>query len=295
MDARLETIGGNAVLRFERRLAHPVQKVWRAVTDPAEMAHWFPAVIETELRTGAKMRFVFPDQAPVDDKISEGEILEFDPPKVYAFRWNADVLRIELVPDGDGCLLYFSQTLGGGPLGRLAAGRNAAGWDTCLASLSARLDGGQVQPPGDWLGPMLRYLRKFGLDQGEIAGGGVRFARDLVWQPVERVWQRLTDGKPVAPGGAPPAPATADAVPAGPLTVVEAPRVLEYEWLHEGTPVGTVRWEIISEGLLGVRVEVTQTIPDRPADATGTALAAWRARLDEFFLALFSGPDPGKR
>ncbi|MBV8934055.1 MAG: SRPBCC domain-containing protein, partial [Kutzneria sp.] len=55
--ASLRIVEGTPVLRFERRIAHPPAKVWRAVTDPAEMAHWFPAAVETELRTGAAMRF----------------------------------------------------------------------------------------------------------------------------------------------------------------------------------------------------------------------------------------------
>ena len=46
---------GRTVLRFERRLAHAPDKVWRAVTEPSELAHWFPAKIEAyELRPGAR-------------------------------------------------------------------------------------------------------------------------------------------------------------------------------------------------------------------------------------------------
>jgi uncharacterized protein YndB with AHSA1/START domain len=85
--ATLQTIDGRPVLRFERKLAHSPAKVWKAITDPAEMAHWFPAAVDTELKPGATMRFTFPDAAPLE-ATGEGEILEFDPPKVYAFRWN---------------------------------------------------------------------------------------------------------------------------------------------------------------------------------------------------------------
>jgi uncharacterized protein YndB with AHSA1/START domain len=156
------------VLRFERRLAHSPAKVWRAVTDPAEAVHWFPAAIETEFEVGARMRFTFPDEAPIDAN-SEGEILEFDPPKVYAFRWNTDVLRFELVPDGSGCLLVLTQTIGGdGWAQRLTAGRNAAGWDVCLDALSARLDDRPFEEPQEWLGPIEHYVEKFGLGEGEV-------------------------------------------------------------------------------------------------------------------------------
>lgn len=291
MDAKLETIGGKAVLRFERRFAHPVRKVWRAITDPGEMAHWFPAAIETEPEPGAKMRFVFPEQAPIDLKVTEGEVLEFDPPKVYAFRWNADVLRFELVPEGDGCRLFFSQTLGGGPIGRLAAGRNAAGWDACLETLTGLLDGdGEAAANGDWFQRTRRYIEKFDLDRPEINGDEIRFARDVVWQPADRVWKLLTGGEPVERGGLPPAAATSAFVPPGPVTAVEAPRLLEYRSRREGGPDGRVRWEIIDDGTLGVRIELTHTAP--PAFHL-EALAAWRAYLDRFFTALFTGERDG--
>ncbi len=43
MNATLETANGLPVLRFERRLAHSPEKVWKAITDPAELARLVPA------------------------------------------------------------------------------------------------------------------------------------------------------------------------------------------------------------------------------------------------------------
>lgn len=281
--------GAASVLRFERRLAHPPAKVWKAITDPAEMAHWFPAEVRTELQPGARMEFTFPDDAPVDSG-GDGEILEFDPPKVYAFRWNNDVLRFELLPDGSdgsGCLLVFSHTLGGGGLGRLGAGRDAVGWDVCLDALQARLAGDAAEQPTDWLERMEHYIRRFGLDEGDIRntpdGYTVHFARDLVWKPVDQVWALLTgDAEPRA-GDAPPLQATNGYVPAGPVTAVDAPRLLEYEWHHDGAPAGLVRWEVVHDPLLGTRVELTHTLPARLTELRATALAAWHVHLELFF------------
>ena len=146
------------------------------------MGHWFPATVETELTVGAPMRFTFPGEAPIDGA-RDGEILEFDPPRVYAFRWNTDVLRFELVPDGDGCRLYFSQTLGGGSIGRLGAARNAAGWDHCLGSLRALLDGREAGAFTEWVPAMEHYVAVFGLGEGERTETGdgyeLHFVRDL--------------------------------------------------------------------------------------------------------------------
>lgn len=284
--ATMQTIDGQPVLRFERRLRHSPAKVWRAISDPAEMVHWFPAAVEAELRPGAPMRFTFAEEAVVDGDW-DGEVLEVDPPKVFMFRWNVDVLRFELLPDGDGCRLVFTQTVGGGWVGRLGAGRTASGWDTCLDVLAAQLDGETVTPDEDWLTPMESYIEEFGLGEGTVSttpdGFEVRFARDLVWKPPAEVWSVLTED--TEPGDRPPLRATNDYVPAGRLVHADAPHELAYEWLHDGEPAGTVTWKIVSDEQLGVRVEVTQTIPARLADLRVTALAAWHVHLEGFFAA----------
>jgi uncharacterized protein YndB with AHSA1/START domain len=287
--ATLRTIDGQPVLRFERRLRHSPAKVWRAVSDPAEMAHWFPATVEAELRPGAPMRFTFPEEAVVDGSW-DGEVLEVDPPKVFMFRWNEDVLRFELIPDGDGCRLVFTQTVGGGPVGRLSVGRNAAGWDSCLAALAARLDGEQAEPFDDWLGAIERYVEEFGLGRGAVRstedGWELCFARDLVWKPPADVWATIVEDGSPSVGHEPPVRVTNAYVPAGRLTAVEPPHLLEYEWLHDGAPAGRVRWTITSDDELGVRVEVTQTVPARLAEVRATALAAWQVQLELFFAAV---------
>jgi uncharacterized protein YndB with AHSA1/START domain len=285
--ATLSTIDGQLVLRLERRLRHSPAKVWRAVSDPAEMVHWFPAAVETELRPGAPMRFTFDEEAVVDGAW-DGEVLEVDPPKVYMFRWNTDVLRFELIPDGDGCLLVFTQTIGGGRIGRLGAGRTAAGWDTCLDTLAASLDGRTAAPREDWLTPIESYVEEFGLAEGAVSatedGFELRFARDLVWKPPAQVWSVLTEDGEL--GDTPPLRATNGYVPAGRLVRASAPHELTYEWLHDSEPAGTVTWRIVSDERLGVRVELTQTVPARLADVRASAMAAWHVHLELFFAAV---------
>jgi uncharacterized protein YndB with AHSA1/START domain len=288
--ATLDTIDGRPVLRFERRLRHAPEKVWKAITDPAEMAHWFPTTVETELRVGARMRFTFPDDEAAI--VEDGEILEFDPPKVYAFRWGHDVLRWEIMPEDAGCRLHFSHVLSDAHGGKAAAGRNAAGWDECLAGLSARLD---ERPAGGPERAMLErieaYVERFGLGEGGALdhpeGYLVRFERDLVWHPVEHAWAVLTEQATVATGAEPPLPATNGYVPAGPVTEVDPPRVLEYAWLHDGAPAGRVRWELAADPVAGTSVVLTQTVPSNLAHLRATVLAAWQTHLELFFAALF--------
>src|SRR5947208_3427599 len=67
---------GRWQLRFERQLAHPQEKVWRAITEPEHLAAWFPSTIEGERAAGARLRFSFPDGVaePID-----GVMLAYDP------------------------------------------------------------------------------------------------------------------------------------------------------------------------------------------------------------------------
>ena len=52
--------GDRWMLIFTRRLAHPREKVWRAVTEPEHLAAWYPQEIVGERRAGAPLRFVGP-------------------------------------------------------------------------------------------------------------------------------------------------------------------------------------------------------------------------------------------
>ena len=49
---RQEIVDGRPALRFERRLNHSVERVWRAVTDPAELARWFVSEVSWKPEPG---------------------------------------------------------------------------------------------------------------------------------------------------------------------------------------------------------------------------------------------------
>lgn len=302
--ATLDTDDGRPVLRFERYLAHPPEKVWKAVTDPAEMEYWFPASIHTELRVGAPMKFSFAGHNPdVTSGYDEGEVLEFDPPRVYAFRWTDSVLRFEVIPDGAGSRLLFSHALSGtGTWGdRQSSARNAAGWDVCLAILVTRLDQSTQTLEGAWSFERAEgYVELFGLGEGECRavdhGYLLRFERDLP-QSVDAVWAQLCDGTAVSVGASPPPWLVHDAVSAGSLTKVDPPHLLEYEVLHDDDAVGVVRFELRHQEPLGCRLVVTQTLPEALAELRAPALAAWQVRLELLFAALHgqSRPWPAER
>lgn len=61
-----ETIESRPALRFERRLAHPVEVVWRAITESDQLMEWIPSRVEVqELRAGAEIKFRF-ENMPLD-------------------------------------------------------------------------------------------------------------------------------------------------------------------------------------------------------------------------------------
>ncbi len=169
---------GRYVLRFERHIAHPPERVWRALTEPGQLRQWFPTDIEGERRPGAKIRFAFRAGAPRaqdmpgllehDPEDLDGEFTEFDPPRLLAYTWGEEDLRWELEPAVDGCRLIFTHTFterSGIPHpagGAKKAARTAAGWDVCLASLDALLSDSDAPPADLW--PLLysRYTGKFG-------------------------------------------------------------------------------------------------------------------------------------
>src|SRR5881396_1365203 len=134
-----EAVEGRDVLRFERRLGHPVEAVWRAVTEPAELEHWFPTTVEGDLRPGGRLRF---DHRDGVHPPMEGEVTAIDPPRRFVFSWGGDQLELELelepVNGGKACLLRFTVVLDQ----REKAARDATGWHVCLDRLQASLAGG---------------------------------------------------------------------------------------------------------------------------------------------------------
>lgn len=150
-------------LRFTRTLPHAQQKVWRAITEPEQLARWFPTTIEGERTAGARLRFTFPNDlaAPI-----EGEMLAYEPESVIEFRWGPDVVRIELRPIDAGTELTLLDTLEE----RGKAARDGAGWHACLDALAASIDGDpEARSQMDiWATVHPHYVERFGPEAATI-------------------------------------------------------------------------------------------------------------------------------
>jgi uncharacterized protein YndB with AHSA1/START domain len=196
MNGTLETIDGRPALRFERRLAHPVQRVWRAVTVSAELERWFPGAVGWKPEAGEEF----------ESMGQTGRITELDEPHRIAWTWGEDRFRFELRPDGDGCVLVFTHVFDDRALGA----QTAAGWETYLARLDEHLAGRYLseEQAHDPIAELHeRYAERFGLDPapGRRTIAGMQF-RDLTLadgpilrlqrrydHSIERVWRSLTD------------------------------------------------------------------------------------------------------
>jgi uncharacterized protein YndB with AHSA1/START domain len=134
-------INARPAVRFERIYPHPIDRVWTTITDPAEMAHWFPAPeVSIEPRTGGTIRF---GGDPHTDDLT-GTVLAWEPPSRLAFSWGGDELRFDLEAlDATSCRLVLLDVLEQ----RNAAARNAGGWLVCLGELAKTVAGNPGHGP----------------------------------------------------------------------------------------------------------------------------------------------------
>jgi uncharacterized protein YndB with AHSA1/START domain len=270
MSTDLEIVDGRPVLRLERRLAHPVERVWRAVSEPRELSRWFVAPVPWTPQAGETF----------ESFGQSGAITELDPPRVLAWSWGDERYRFDLRPDGDGCLLTFTHSFGDRALGA----QHGAGWECYFDRLAAALGGAQLseerahEPVGE---RHERLAAAFGLDPapGRRMIAGMAF-RGLVLHdgpvlrlerrfdhPPERLWRALTDPGELAwwfPSGAP-------------MEVVERrePELLVASWFGD-----ELRFELRPAGD-GCVLTFTHAFGDR--DTAARSAAGWDrcfARVD---------------
>ncbi|MEZ5100712.1 MAG: SRPBCC domain-containing protein [Thermoleophilia bacterium] len=270
MDGTLEQFDGRPALRFERRLPHPLARVWRAVTEPGELAAWFVVPVEWTPAQGERYE-AFGQTV---------EIVELVPEHVIAWTWGGQRFSFELRPDGDGCVLVFRHVFADGALGA----DHAAGWEAHLLRLDAHLAGGSLSPEETLeLVPELheRYALQLGVDPapgrraiagmpvGRLTledGPALRFERRYR-HPIERLWRAIAEPDE-----------RAHWLPSGePIVVTESrpPRLLAGTWFGDA-----LRFELRDAGD-GCVLVFTHAFADR--DASARTAAGWErcfARLD---------------
>jgi uncharacterized protein YndB with AHSA1/START domain len=135
-------------LQFDRFLAYPVERVWSALTDSAELAKWFaPGGID--LKVGGAVKLMFSADSGVT-----GNVTAISAPHLLEYTWidkdgDNGVVRWELRAEGDGTLLILRHNV---PKEAQALGLPMlAGWHSLLANLVEFADGSEVtNPDGRW-------------------------------------------------------------------------------------------------------------------------------------------------
>jgi len=152
---------GSTQVRFIRRLPHPVERVWQALTDPAELHHWWGDA-DLDLTDGGRftLRWLNTDDHG-NAATLDGAISKLDPPRFLEITatWGSTApnapatqttITWELDPDGDHTLLQFTNTIPGSPAPdgttdpSTTDTTTAAGWHLHLDALAAVLSGDQV-------------------------------------------------------------------------------------------------------------------------------------------------------
>jgi uncharacterized protein YndB with AHSA1/START domain len=138
-DGVLEARDGRQVVRFQRRLAHPIERVWAALTDPAELIGWLGDA-EVELVEGGNFTVCWLNADEQGNRaVYHGTIARLEPPRLLEVSGDIHgVLRWELRPEAGGTLLSFSSTL---ELPEHFRTRVLAGWHYHLEALADALDG----------------------------------------------------------------------------------------------------------------------------------------------------------
>jgi hypothetical protein len=84
------------------------------------------------------------DKYEVEEPTQSGKIVVWDPPRVFEWTWDVDVLRFELEPTDEGTLLTLTTWLGDTEREPIVG--TAAGYHVCLANLTDLLDTGDATP-----------------------------------------------------------------------------------------------------------------------------------------------------
>jgi uncharacterized protein YndB with AHSA1/START domain len=130
--------GETWTLVLVRQLHHSPEKVWQALTDPAELREWAPFDADRNLSATGQIKLsTVGTPAP---HITETTIKRAEAPKVLEYDWGGNNIRWELEPAGKGTRLKLWHNID-----RKFIAMGAAGWHICLDVLDHFLEG---QPIG---------------------------------------------------------------------------------------------------------------------------------------------------
>jgi len=137
-NAEVRKDGENWTLVLVRQLRHSPEKVWKALTDPAQIREWAPFDADGSLgKTGATVKLTTVG-AP-REYVTETKIKRADAPKLLEYTWGGNDMRWELEARGGGTRLTLWTSID-----RRFISMGAAGWHICFDVLDRLLGGAPI-------------------------------------------------------------------------------------------------------------------------------------------------------
>ena len=120
----------------ERAIAHPPEKIWRALTQPHLIEEW---LMQSDFKPEKGHKFTFRNEPRPDVKVVvDCEVLEIEPHRTLTYSWTAygldTTVTFTLEPTPTGTIVRMEQT-GFGPEHNLAYKGAMASWKQFMARL----------------------------------------------------------------------------------------------------------------------------------------------------------------
>jgi uncharacterized protein YndB with AHSA1/START domain len=139
-DATSHAAADGWTLFFVRDLRHPPEKVWAALTEPAQLREWAPYTADRDLSSVGDATLTMIDGEATEDL--PASVLRTEPPTLLEYTWGGGVVRWELAATEVGTRLTLRHTVPG----RDWVPKVAAGWHICLVVAERLLDGEPIGP-----------------------------------------------------------------------------------------------------------------------------------------------------
>ncbi|HEY3738539.1 MAG TPA: SRPBCC domain-containing protein [Bryobacteraceae bacterium] len=170
--AQIQNEGEKWKLVLVRELRHAPEKVWLALTDPAQLREWAPFDADTNLGTvGTKAKLT--TVGARTPHVTETTVLHADPPRSLEYNWGGNEVRWELERFNNGGTRLTLWT----SIGRRYIAMGAAGWHIAFDVLDHLLSG---TPLGRAVGP---DAMKFGWQQLNVEYAKQFSAEHPDWSP----------------------------------------------------------------------------------------------------------------
>jgi len=164
--AQVEKDGENWTLILVRELRHSPDKVWQALTDPAQLREWAPFDADRPLDQAGSTVKLTTVGAPTP-QVSETRITRADSQRVLEYTWGGKDIKWQLEPLNGGTRLTLWHNID-----RQFVSMGAAAWHICIDVLDHLLGGkplgrivaGDALKFGGWQQLNVEYARQFGVE-----------------------------------------------------------------------------------------------------------------------------------